>query len=112
MRDTVNIGGQAYRVEVNFNSISGWLVSTGRSDLNALSRLSDLSLEDFRSLLYYAAKEGARLDGVPFGLSVEDAGTISVSELGRFIRIYTVQVSPATTPEDDKKKDAPLKSGQ
>ena len=102
----MTIGGVQYRVEVNWNAMTGFLVLVGKDTVNELSAIGDIRPSEITSLMAAAIKEGERLEGRPCTLTPEEIGSvIKPSDVNTFMEIYIRQSAPAVPVEDAKKKE-------
>lgn len=107
MKDFLEIEGQEYRVEVNWNSIVQFLQATGKNTWEGLSSFSAVTPSDLAPLMAASINEGERLEGRECHFSAEDVGAkCGFDIIGKFLPIYQRQTGPQSTPPDeDKKKD-------
>lgn len=102
--DRIEINGNAYRVEVNWNAITAFLEASGRDDVQSLIGLSSLKPSDLAGLLAAAINEGERLEGRECALKAEEVGAMAgFDTMAQFIQIFAKQTSPKGA--DDGKKE-------
>lgn len=103
--DRIEINGNAYRVEVNWNAITAFLEASGRDDVQSLIGLSSLKPSDLAGLLAAAINEGERLEGRECALKAEEVGAMAgFDTMAQFIQIFTKQTTPRGSTEDGKKE--------
>lgn len=109
MKHFITIGGNEYRVEVNWNALSAFLVAVGRDTLDGLSDISSMKPSDISALMAASINEGERLEGRDCHFSPLDLGAlIRPSDVGRFIDIYIAQSRAQVEAENSaKKKESP-----
>lgn len=102
--DRIEINGNAYRVEVNWNAITAFLEASGRDDVQSLIGLSSLKPSDLAGLLAAAINEGERLEGRECALKAEEVGAMAgFDTMAQFIQIFAKQTNPKGA--DDGKKE-------
>ena len=102
--DQIEINGNAYRVEVNWNAITAFLEASGRDDVQSLIGLSSLKPSDLAGLLAAAINEGERLEGRECALKAEEVGAmVGFDTMAQFIQIFAKQTNPKGA--DDGKKE-------
>jgi len=102
--DRIEINGNAYRVEVNWNAITAFLEASGRDDVQSLIGLSSLKPSDLAGLLAAAINEGERLEGRECALKAEEVGAMAgLDTMAQFIQIFAKQTNPKGA--DDGKKE-------
>ena len=105
-KDFITIGGVQYRVEVNWNAMTGFLALVGKDTVNDLSTIGDIRPSEITALMAAAIKEGERLEGRSFTQTPEDIGAvIKPSDVSAFMDIYIRQSAPAVPAESAKKKE-------
>lgn len=103
--DRIEINGNAYRVEVNWNAITAFLEASGRDDVQSLIGLSSLKPSDLAGLLAAAINEGERLEGRECALKAEEVGAMAgFDTMAQFIQIFAKQTTPRGSTEDGKKE--------
>lgn len=101
----IEICGKTYRVEVNWNALSAFLVAVGRDTLEGLSDIASMRPSDIAPLMAAAINEGERLEGRESHLTGEVLGAmIRPSHVGEFMEIYIRQSSASVDMEDSAKK--------
>ena len=101
----ITIGGKSYRVEVNWNALSAFLVAVGRDTLEGLSDIASMRPSDISALMAAAINEGERLEGRESSLSALDLGAIiRPSHVEKFMDIYIQQSRAQVDAEEDAKK--------
>ena len=107
-KDTIVIGGKTYRVEVNWNALSAFLAAVGRDTIEELASFNTIRPSEIAALIWACIKEGERLDGREFKLSVLDIGAvIGPADVAAFMEIYVRQSSPQMEVENPKKEEGP-----
>lgn len=107
MKDFINIGGNTYRVEVNWNAISEYLVFVGRDDIQALANFGQLKPSDLTALLAASINEGERLEGNDVHFTPQELGEkCDFAVIGEFLQIYIRQSSPKGQDEETDGKKA------
>ena len=102
--DRIEINGNAYRVEVNWNAITAFLEASGRDDVQSLIGLSSLKPSDLAGLLAAAINEGERLEGRECALKAKEVGAMAgFDTMAQFIQIFAKQTNPKGA--DDRKKE-------
>lgn len=102
--DRIEINGNAYRVEVNWNAITAFLEASGRDDVQSLIGLSSLKPSDLAGLLAAAINEGERLEGRECSLKAKEVGAMAgFDTMAQFIQIFAKQTNPKGA--DDGKKE-------
>lgn len=111
----VTIGGQRFRVEVNFNTLEDFAAMKKLP----ITRISDLRLEEgdnLKVMMTAAIREGERLDGRECLLTPMDLGTmLDGTAVEEFSLIFSSHVDPAESPAagsvapDTKKKSRRLR---
>lgn len=107
-KETITIGGKTYRVEVNWNALSAFLVSVGRDTLEGLSNLAQMKPSDISALMAAAINEGERLEGRECGLTAIDLGAVMrPADVSAFMDIYLRQsrAQVEVDPKRGKKKN-------
>ena len=105
-KDYINIGGNRYRVEVNWNALAAFLAAVGRDTIEDLAGFSTIRPSEIAALIWACVSEGERLDGRGFNLSVLDVGAvIGPEEVAAFMDIYIRQSSPQMEVEEPKKEE-------
>ena len=101
--DRIELNGNAYRVEVNWNAITAFLEASGRDDVQSLIGLSTLKPSDLAGLLAAAINEGERLEGRECALTAEEVGAqAGFDTMAQFIQIFAKQTNPKGTEEGKK----------
>lgn len=101
--DRIEINGNAYRVEVNWNAITAFLEASGRDDVQSLIGLSTLKPSDLAGLLAAAINEGERLEGRECALTAEEVGAqAGFDTMAQFIQIFAKQTNPKGAEEGKK----------
>ena len=101
----ITIGGNEYRVEVNWNALSNFLKATGRDTLDGLSDISLMRPSDIAPLMAAAINEGERLEGRESNLTGESIGElIRPFHVSRFMDIYIAQSRAQIEAEEPAKK--------
>lgn len=91
MKETIELD-LPYRVEFNWNAIADFVESEGLK-LSNLEDMRDLTVSQITRLIYCGVKEGERLDGHDFGMSLLDFGALlSPSKVSDILDIYRKQV--------------------
>lgn len=104
--ETIIITGQAYRVEVNWNTIVAYLEQSGQNDVTALANFGNLKPSDIAGLLAAAINEGERLEGREVNFTAQEIGAqCGMQEIAEFIRIFSAQTAPQTKSTGSKKND-------
>lgn len=107
-KDTIVIAGKTYRVEVNWNALSAFLAAVGRDTIEELASFNTIRPSEIAALIWACIKEGERLDGREFKLSVLDIGAvIGPADVAAFMDIYVRQSSPQMEVENPKKEEGP-----
>lgn len=104
----ITIGGNSYRVEVNWNALSNFLKAVGRDTLEGLSDITSMRPSDIAPLMAAAINEGERLEGRESCFTGESLGEIiRPFHVGKFVDIY-IQQSRAQVEVDEpaKKKES------
>jgi len=102
--------GQKFRVESNWNSFETFCDLTGRTDLGSLDKIKDIQMNEAPILMWACMKEGERMDGNDFKLSVNDLkARINPFLVGEFFKIYTRQTY-AQIPEEYQPKKKGVKN--
>lgn len=104
-KDYIEIGGRRYRVEVNWNATTAFLVAVGRDTLEELSRIENFRPSELTALMAACIAEGERLDGRGDAPSAVDLGAVvTPSDVADFIRVYVRQSAPRMDVEEPKKE--------
>ena len=107
-KDTIVIAGKTYRVEVNWNALSAFLAAVGRDTIEELASFNTIRPSEIAALIWACIKEGERLEGREFKLSVLDIGAvIGPADVAAFMDIYVRQSSPQMEVENPKKEEGP-----
>lgn len=102
--DRIELNGTVYRVEVNWNAIVAYLEASGRDDVQELMSLARIKPSEMAGLLAAAINEGERLDGRECSLSADEVGRMAgIATMAEFVKIFTRQVSPKGSAEEEKK---------
>lgn len=102
--DKLNIGGQEYRVEANWNALISFLESKGETSLESLQNFGKLKLTDIAGLMAACINEGERLEGHECNFDEKSIGAIiSMPVVAAFLQIYQRQSCPQL-PQDDPGK--------
>ena len=102
----MTIGGVQYRVEVNWNALSNFLVAVGRDTLEGLSQIGTMKPSEITSLMVESIREGERLEGRDCTLTALDLGAVlQPQHVGEFMDIYIRQSHPQTAVEEEPKKE-------
>ena len=101
----IEICGKTYRVEVNWNALSAFLVAVGRDTLEGLSDIASMRPSDIAPLMAAAINEGERLEGRESHITAESLGEIiSPSDVGKFMEIYVQQNRARLKVDEPAKK--------
>ena len=101
----ITIGGNEYRVEVNWNALSAFLVAVGRDTLEGLSDIAKMKPSDISALMAAAINEGERLEGRECHFSALELGAMMrPSHVGQFVDIYIQQSRAQLGDENPAKK--------
>lgn len=101
--DTIEINGQNYRVEFNWNAIVDFLESENLK-LTDVDALDNLKPGQITALIYAGIKEGARLEDKTFDYSVKDLGAaLNIQEIAAMLEIFKAQTA-VNTPVKKKTK--------
>lgn len=104
--EKIIIAGQAYRVEVNWNTIVSYLEQSGQNDVTALANFGSLKPSDIAGLLAAAINEGERLEGREVSFTAKEIGSrCGMKEIADFIRIFSAQTAPQVQSTGSKKND-------
>ena len=107
-KDTIVIAGKTYRVEVNWNALAAFLAAVGRDTIEELASFNTIRPSEIAALVWACIKEGERLEGREFALSVLDIGAIiGPADVAAFMEIYVRQSSPQMEVENPKKEEGP-----
>ena len=107
-KDTIVIAGKTYRVEVNWNALSAFLAAVGRDSIEELASFNTIRPSEIAALIWACIREGERLEGREFKLSVLDIGSvIGPADVAVFMEIYVRQSSPQMEVENPKKEEGP-----
>lgn len=102
--DNVEIGGKKYRIEFNWNAISGWMDITGHQ-FDDLADVKKIRGADLTELCYQGILEGCRLESVEFPFTVKDLGAVmSPKTVAAFMNVFTAHMSSVTAVVSPKKK--------
>jgi len=102
----MTIGGKEYRVEVNWNAISAFLVAVGRDTLEGLSDIAKMKPSDISALMAASINEGERLEGRECHFTALELGAMMrPSHVGQFVDIYIQQSRAQVEPEEPAKKN-------
>ncbi len=105
----LTLNGKEYRVEVNWNAVSNFLVAVGRDTLEGLSDIANMRPSDITSLMAAAINEGERLEGRECNLTPLEVGSIiRPTDVRLFMDIYIEQNRTQTAtgePEPQKKSE-------
>lgn len=109
MKEFIELDGKKYRVEFNWNTITEYCEIKNIEDLSALDSLKNLSASDLRLFIYCALKEGERMEGKEFLVSVLDLGGIlKFQDIQHLMQVFKKQSSftldSKEPPGDVKKK--------
>ena len=105
-KDTIVISGKPYRVEVNWNALAAFLAAVGRDTIEELASFNTIRPSEIAALIWACIKEGERLEGREFALSVLDIGAIiGPADVAAFMEIYVRQSSPQMEVENPKKEE-------
>ena len=107
-KDTIVIAGKTYRVEVNWNALSAFLAAVGRDSIEELASFNTIRPSEIAALIWAGIREGERLEGREFNISVLDIGAvIGPADVAAFMEIYVRQSSPQMEVENPKKEEGP-----
>ncbi len=99
------LGGKKYRVEINWNTLSNFLIAVGRDTLEGLSGISEMKPSEMSALVAAAVNEGQRLDGVECNMTALELGAIiTPNDISIFMQIYIAQSRIHQQSEPAKKK--------
>lgn len=105
-KDYIEIAGQRYRVESNWNALMAFLDAVGRNTLDELSQLGTLRPSELTALMVACITEGERLDGKEFTMSALDLGAlVTPAKVREFLDIYASQSAPRLDAEEPKKEE-------
>lgn len=104
--DTITlIDGRTFRVEVNWNAIVAFLVSSNRDDVRALADFSALNVSDLAPLLAAGINEGNRLDGKEERFNADEIGAlVNIEIMAEFIGIFTRHTQAKGKRKSEKKE--------
>lgn len=105
----ITIGGNTYRVEVNWNALANFLTLIGEDSIAGLTRIDEFRVSQIPALIAATIEEGERLEGREVKLDPRDLGTVlNPFHLRKFMDIYTEHSRVWMEEEDDaKKKESP-----
>lgn len=102
--DVVEINGQPWRVEFNWNTIAAFL-EANNLELSAVDELQKLKPSQITVLIHEALKEGARMESKEFPYSVKDIGSnLSVTDIAALLTVFQKHVSAKNANTDGAKK--------
>ena len=104
-KDYIKIGGNKYRVEVNWNALASFLREVGRDTIDELASFSTIRPSEVTALMAACIAEGERLDGRKDYPSALDLGaSITPEDVATFMEIYVRQSSPQMEVTEPKKE--------
>ena len=104
-KDYIKIGGNKYRVEVNWNALASFLREVGRDTIDELASFSTIRPSEITALMAACIAEGERLDGrKDFPSSLDIGAVITPEDVAKFMEIYVRQSSPQMEVEEPKKE--------
>ncbi len=105
-KDYIEIAGQRYRVESNWNALTDFLETVGRNTLDELSKIDTIRPTELTALMAACIAEGERLDGRDKVPSAKDLGAIiTPDDVRNFLDIYVRQSNPQLNQEEPKKEE-------
>lgn len=103
--DSIEIGSQSYRIEFNWNTISEFL-ETENKTLADLDKMAQMSAKQITRLIWCGLREGCRLNGNDFTLTVEDVGAmLNMNTITEILKIYTRHTTSSVATVKPKKKN-------
>jgi len=105
----ITIGGNKYRVEVNWNALGNFLSLVGDDSIGGLTKLEQFRVTHITSLVAACVKEGERLEGREVNLDPLKLGeTFSLANFKEFMAIYNEHSRAwlEADAEDSKKKES------
>lgn len=99
-KDTITIGGKAYKVACNMNALVDFLQERGTDDFSALTDLTKLKPSDMLPLMAACIREGERLEGRECGITAKSIGEVAnFSTITSFMDVFGRSMAPAVTVE-------------
>ena len=108
-KDYIVIGGQQYRVEVNWNALSNFLIYIDQDSIGGLAEIDKFRVSQIPALMAATIEEGERLEGREFKMDPKELGTmLNPFHLQKFMEIYTRQSRVWMEMDgESKKKESP-----
>lgn len=101
----IDIAGKSCRVEANWNAISAFLKSVNRDTFENFGEIASLRPSDIAPMMAATINEGERLDGRDTHFTPEEIGALCpMTTVAEFIRIYTAQLNPQDSSQDEATK--------
>lgn len=106
LNDYVEISGEDYRIEWNFNAIAHFTNETG-TKFSEIDNIGNWGADMMLKFIHAALVEGERLDGKKFPFDLETFGAmIQVTNLPVFFEIFKSQIAGQTAEIKAKKKES------
>lgn len=95
---------EEYRIEFNWNALSDFLEHEG-IELSDIDKVDNLKPAQITSLIYFAVKEGARMEGKEFTYDMKQFGaSLTPNDMADLLVIYRRQSEVKSKVSVSKKK--------
>lgn len=103
-KEYLDISGEKYRAEANWNAVAAYCDRKGVTNLSQLDMLGTIGVGDVLTLMHCCLQEGERLEGREFPLTEQELGSRAhAGTIAQFIRLYVRQSQLPGGGDDGKK---------
>lgn len=108
--DYIQINDTDFRIEFNWNALSDFLENQN-IELSDVDKIENLKPHQVTALIYFAVKEGARMEQKDFPFDMRDFGAkLNQTDLADLLVVYRRQSQVKSKVSNTKKKLFPMKN--